>query len=59
MLDRELLNDIELILKILSYQIENKNVFAMKEVDEILHVLGNRTRRRMLSELATGEGFVN
>jgi DNA-binding transcriptional ArsR family regulator len=59
MLNRGLLNDIELILKILSYQIENKNVFEMKEIDEILHVLGNKTRRRMLTELATGEGFVN
>ncbi|MFX0084798.1 MAG: ArsR/SmtB family transcription factor [Candidatus Hodarchaeota archaeon] len=58
-MNRDPLNDIELILKILSYQIENKNVLAMSEIDEILHVLANKTRRRMLSELATGEGFVN
>ena len=31
----------------------------MIEIDEILHVLANQTRRRMLSELASGEGFVN
>lgn len=31
----------------------------MKEIDEILHLLSNRTRRRMLTELASGEGFVN
>jgi predicted transcriptional regulator len=58
-LKRDPLSDIELILKILSYQIENKNVLAMSEIDEILHVLANQTRRRMLSELASGEGFVN
>ncbi len=56
---RDPLSDIELILKILSYQIKNKNKFAMSEIDEILHVLSNQTRRRMLSELASGEGFVN
>jgi predicted transcriptional regulator len=58
-LKRDPLNDIELILKILSYQIENKNVLAMNEIDDILHVLANKTRRRMLTELATEEGFVN
>ena len=31
----------------------------MKEIDDILHLLANRTRRRMLFELAAGEGFVN
>lgn len=31
----------------------------MEEIDEILHLLANRTRRRMLAELAKGEGFVN
>ena len=59
MLSIDPLSEIELILKILSYQIENKNVLAIKEIDEILHLLANRTRRRMLVELAAGEGFVN
>ncbi|MFX1504488.1 MAG: ArsR/SmtB family transcription factor [Promethearchaeota archaeon] len=58
-MSRDPLNEIELILKILSYQIENKNVLAIDEIDEILHLLANRTRRRMLAELALGEGFVN
>jgi predicted transcriptional regulator len=58
-LEKDPLSDIELILKILSYQIENKNIVAMKEIDEILHLLSNRTRRRMIAELAAGEGFVN
>jgi len=58
-MSRDPLNEIELILKILSYQIENKSAFAMDEIDDILHLLANRTRRRMLSELAIGEGFVN
>ncbi len=31
----------------------------MKEIDEILRLLANPTRRRMLFELAAGEGFVN
>ncbi len=58
-LNRDPLSEIELILKIFSYQIENKNVLAIKEIDDILHLLANRTRRRMLVELAAGEGFVN
>ena len=58
-MSRDPLNEIELILKILSYQIENKSAFAMDEIDDILHLLANRTRRRMLAELALGEGFVN
>ncbi|MFX1516554.1 MAG: ArsR/SmtB family transcription factor [Promethearchaeota archaeon] len=58
-MSKDPLNEIELILKILSYQIENKSAFAMDEIDEILHLLANRTRRRMLAELALGEGFVN
>ncbi|UCG03540.1 MAG: helix-turn-helix transcriptional regulator [Candidatus Heimdallarchaeota archaeon] len=58
-MSRDPLNEIDLILKILSYQIENKNVLAMNEIDDILHLLANRTRRRMLAELALGEGFVN
>jgi len=53
------LDDIEIILKILSYQIGSKNVLAIDEIDQILHLLANRTRRRMLVELAAGEGFVN
>lgn len=57
-MSRDPLNEIELILKILSYQIEN-SVLANDEIDEILHLLSNRTRRRMLAELALGEGFVN
>ncbi len=31
----------------------------MEEIDDILHLLANPTRRRMLAELAMGEGFVN
>ncbi|MFX0123773.1 MAG: ArsR/SmtB family transcription factor [Candidatus Hodarchaeota archaeon] len=58
-MSRDPLNEIELILKILSYQIENKNALAIDEIDEILHLLANSTRRRMLTELALGEGFVN
>jgi len=58
-MSRDPLNEIELILKILSYQIENKSAFEMDEIDDILHLLANRTRRRMLAELALGEGFVN
>ncbi len=58
-MNRDPLNEIELILKILSYQIENKNISTTNEIDEILHLLANRTRRRMLAELAKGEGFVN
>ncbi|MFX0209461.1 MAG: hypothetical protein ACFFDT_25985, partial [Candidatus Hodarchaeota archaeon] len=58
-MSKDPLSEIELILKILSYQIENKNVLAMNEIDEILRLLANRTRRRMLFELAAGEGFVN
>jgi predicted transcriptional regulator len=58
-LNRDPLSEIELILKILSYQIENKNILAKNEIDDILHLLANRTRRRMLVELAAGEGFVN
>jgi predicted transcriptional regulator len=53
------LSEIELILKILSYQIDIKRGIAIDEIDSILHVLANRTRRRMLAELAVGEGFVN
>ncbi len=53
------LSEIELILKILSYQIECGKFLNIEEVDEILHLLSNRTRRRMLAELASGEGFVN
>lgn len=53
------LDDIELILKILSYQIGSKNALALDEIDQIMHLLANRTRRRMLAELADGEGFVN
>ncbi|MHA2202166.1 MAG: ArsR/SmtB family transcription factor [Candidatus Hodarchaeales archaeon] len=58
-MSRDPLNEIELILKILSYQIENKSVLAIDEIDDILHLLANPTRRRMLTELALGEGFVN
>jgi predicted transcriptional regulator len=53
------LSEIELILKVLSFKIENRGFLAVHEIDEILHLLANRTRRRMLTELATGEGFVN
>jgi predicted transcriptional regulator len=53
------IDDIELILKILSYQIESSKPLKHKEVDNILHLLSNRTRRRMLVELAEEEGFVN
>ena len=53
------ISDLELILKILSYTIESKGIVTIEEIDEILHLLSNRTRRRMLSELAAGEGFVN
>jgi predicted transcriptional regulator len=58
-MDRDPISEIELILKILSYQIENKKYLAIDEIDEILHLLSNRTRRRMIVELASGEGFVN
>ncbi|MHA1225728.1 MAG: ArsR/SmtB family transcription factor [Candidatus Hodarchaeales archaeon] len=53
------MSEIELILKIISYTIENKGLASMEEIDEILHLLSNRTRRRMLVELADGESFVN
>lgn len=53
------LSEIELILKILSYQMDTNRGMAIDEIDSILHVLANRTRRRMLAELAAGEGFVN
>ncbi len=53
------ISELELILKILTYTIETKGIVTIEEIDEILHLLSNRTRRRMLSELATGEGFVN
>ena len=53
------IDEIELILKILSYQIENNKSLKHKEIDNILHLLSNRTRRRMLAELAEEEGFVN
>ena len=52
-------DEIELILKILSYQIESNKTLNFQEIDQILHLLSNRTRRRMLVELAQGEGFVN
>ncbi|MHA2106650.1 MAG: ArsR/SmtB family transcription factor [Candidatus Hodarchaeales archaeon] len=52
-------DEIELILKILSYQIESNKTLNYQEIDEILHLLSNRTRRRMLVELAHEEGFVN
>ena len=51
--------EIELILKILSYQIESNKSINFQEIDKILHLLSNRTRRRMLVELAQEEGFVN
>jgi len=53
------IDEIELILKILSYQIESNKSPNFKEIDNILHLLSNRTRRRMLVELAEEEGFVN
>ncbi|MFW9778764.1 MAG: ArsR/SmtB family transcription factor [Candidatus Heimdallarchaeota archaeon] len=53
------LSEIELILKILSFKIENRGFLDVEEIDEILHLLANGTRRRMLAELAAGEGFVN
>jgi predicted transcriptional regulator len=53
------INEIELILKILSYQIESNKSLSLEEIDNILHLLSNRTRRRMLVELSEGEGFVN
>ena len=53
------INEIELILKILSYQIESNQSVSLEELDNILHLLSNRTRRRMLVELSEGEGFVN
>ncbi len=52
-------DEIELILKILSYQIESNKSLNYQEIDKILHLLSNRTRRRMLVELAQEEGFVN
>ena len=52
-------DEIELILKILSYQIESNKSLDYQEIDNILHLLSNRTRRRMLVELAQEEGFVN
>lgn len=58
-MDNDPLSELELILRILSYQIESKQYLAIDELDEILHLLSNRTRRRMLAELASGEGFVN
>ncbi|MFX0014612.1 MAG: ArsR/SmtB family transcription factor [Promethearchaeota archaeon] len=58
-MSKDPLSEIELILKILSYQIENKKVLAIDEIDDILYLLANRTRRRMLAELALNEGFVN
>jgi hypothetical protein len=36
------LDDIEIILKILSYQIGSKNVLAIDEIDQILHLLQER-----------------
>ncbi len=51
--------EIEIILKILSYQIESNKSINFQEIDKILHLLSNRTRRRMLVELAQEEGFVN
>lgn len=53
------LSEIELILKVLSFKIENGGFLTVHEIDEVLHLLANRTRRRMLAELASGEGFVN
>ncbi len=53
------IDEIELILKILSYQIESNKSLNNKEIDDILHLLSNRTRRRMLVELSEEEGFVN
>lgn len=58
-MDNDPLNELKLILRILSYQIESKQYLDIDELDEILHLLSNRTRRRMLAELASGEGFVN
>ena len=55
----ESINELELILRIITFQIEHKNKLGIEELDEILRVLSNRTRRRMLAELASGEGFVN
>ncbi len=52
-------DEIELILKILSYQIESNKSLNYQGIDKILHLLSNRTRRRMLVELAHKEGFVN
>ena len=52
-------DEIELILKILSYQIESSKSLNYQGIDKILHLLSNRTRRRMLVELAHKEGFVN
>ncbi|MHA2174494.1 MAG: ArsR/SmtB family transcription factor [Candidatus Hodarchaeales archaeon] len=52
-------DEIELILKILSYQIESNKSLRFQDIDKILHLLSNRTRRRMLVELAEEEGFVN
>ncbi len=53
------IDEIELILKILSYQIESNKSLNNKEIDDILHLLSNRTGRRMLVELSEEEGFVN
>ncbi len=53
------IDEIELILKILSYQIESNKSVSLEEIDNILHLLSNRTRRRMLVELSEGESFVN
>jgi predicted transcriptional regulator len=58
-MDNDPLSELKLILRIISYQIESKQYLDIDELDEILHLLSNRTRRRMLAELASGEGFVN
>ena len=58
-MNNDLIDEIELILKILSYQIESNKSLNYKEIDNILHLLSNRTRRRMLVELSEEEGFVN
>jgi len=52
------LSELELILRVLTYQIETNNFSELDEIDNILHLLSNRTRRRMLFELASGEGNI-
>lgn len=53
------LEEIELILKIISHSLSSTNLIRPEDIDNILKILSNKKRRQMLFELAQGDEYVN